>query len=45
MEHIAIVQIVDRIVNDFIGDKAIPDLVIDILGQNSRYEDVSLYSV
>lgn len=32
-------------VNDFIGDKAIPDLVIDILGQNKRFEDVSLYSV
>ena len=32
-------------VNDFIGDKAIPNLVIDILSRNQRFEDVSLYSV
>lgn len=41
----ASVEIVDKLITDVIGDKLIPDVIIEIIRKNKLYEDVSLYSV
>lgn len=37
-------NIVENMVTNVIGDKLIPDILIEILRRNKLYEDVSLYS-
>lgn len=43
-EHIACVQIVDKMTNNIMEDKLIPDLLIQLFRQNELYQDVGLYS-
>lgn len=44
LEHMAAVQIVDKMITNIIEDKLIPDLLIQLFRQNELYQDVGLYS-
>ena len=43
-EHVAAVQIIDRMVTNYLEDRMIPDLLKDILVKNHVFDDVDLYS-
>lgn len=43
--HMGAIKCVDRMVDNYIEDKFLPDLVLEILTKNRVYENLDLYSV
>jgi hypothetical protein len=42
--HMGAVKCVDRMISNYIEDRFLPDLVLEILTRNRVYENVELYS-
>lgn len=43
-EHIAAVQIIESMVTNYLEDKMIPNILIDIFRKNELFQEVGMYS-